>query len=400
MSQRLISRSSDLKRLRDEGYAVSIRAGHLVLDRIPYVDAKKRVGYGALVSELTLAGDVTAKPSTHVVHFSGDYPCNQSGDPIERIRSQSDARAISDGLTVHHSFSSKPAAGYLDYYDKMTTYARILSTPAAILDPSASPTPFPAIPDDAEDSVFSYVDTASSRAGVTDLSAKLETERVGIVGLGGTGSYVLDFVAKTPAREIHLFDGDPFSQHNAFRAPGAPSIEELQQRPKKVKYLSEQYSRMRRGIVAHDCFLCPANLHLLEGLTFVFLCLGDGEAKRPIVKSMEAKGTPFVDVGMGLVRAEDESLLGILRVTTSTRECRQHVYEKHRIPFADAGQADEYATNIQVAELNALNAALAVVKWKKLRGIYLDLDREHFCTYTIDGNTIANEDKLCQAPMP
>jgi tRNA A37 threonylcarbamoyladenosine dehydratase len=51
---------------------------------------------------------------------------------------------------------------------------------------------------------------------------------------GGTGSYVLDFVAKTPVKEIHLFDGDIFDQHNAFRAPGAPSGEELEQRLKKV----------------------------------------------------------------------------------------------------------------------------------------------------------------------
>lgn len=33
---------------------------------------------------------------------------------------------------------------------------------------------------------------------------------------------------------------------------------------------------------------------------------------------------------------------------------------------------DEYRANIQVSELNALNAALAVLRYKQLRGFYVD----------------------------
>jgi hypothetical protein len=57
----------------------------------------------------------------------------------------------------------------------------------------------------------------------------------------------------------------------------------------------------------------------------------------------------------------------------------------------------EYSTNIQIAELNALNAALAVIKWKKLAGFYQDLDFEHHCSYTIGGNMLRNEDVLAAA---
>ena len=39
----------------------------------------------------------------------------------------------------------------------------------------------------------------------------------------------------------------------------------------------------------------------------------------------------------------------------------------------------EYERNAQLAELNALNAALAVIKWKKIRGVYNDLERELNC---------------------
>ena len=42
--------------------------------------------------------------------------------------------------------------------------------------------------------------------------------------------------------------------------------------------------------------------------------------------------------------------------------------------------------------MNALNAVLAVIKWKKLRGFYRDLEREHHCTYTTDGNMLLNGD--------
>ena len=80
---------------------------------------------------------------------------------------------------------------------------------------------------------FRYMDTASGRAGIGAISEQLATGPVAIVGLGGTGSYILDLVAKTPVREIHLFDGDRFGQHNAFRSPGAPHIDTLRQTPPK-----------------------------------------------------------------------------------------------------------------------------------------------------------------------
>jgi hypothetical protein len=86
----------------------------------------------------------------------------------------------------------------------------------------------------------------------------------------------------------------------------------------------------------------------------------------------------------------DGSLGGILRVTTSTPGKRDHI-SAGRISFE--GKADDvYASNIQVADLNALNATLAVIKWKKIRGFYRDLEREHHSTYTTDGNMLLNGD--------
>ncbi len=389
MSLALINLSADLKRLRDEGYFVQIRSGFLIIREVPYVNAERQVRMGSLISSLTMAGDVTCKPDTHVVHFDGEYPCNPDGSPIHKIMHSSGDFNLGHGVTAKHQFSSKPASGYADYYEKMATYATILSGAAAVLKPQATPRLF-RTPDDDDDSVFNYTETASDRVGIGALTERLATEKLAIIGLGGTGSYILDLAAKTPVREIRLFDGDEFLQHNAFRSPGAPSIEELREAPKKVEYLKGIYSKMHRKIVAHGA-LAADNLHLLDGITFAFLSMDAGEAKRIVVDKLEALGVPFIDVGMGL-ELVDGSLGGIIRVTASTPAKRDHV-RKGRISFAGGGADDIYSSNIQVADLNALNAVLAVIKWKKLRGFYRDLEREHHCTYTTDGNLLLNGDQ-------
>ena len=250
---------------------------------------------------------------------------------------------------------------------------------------------FPVIELDEEESVFCYADTASSRAGITAITEKLALEKVAIVGLGGTGSYILDFVAKTPVGEIHLFDDDVFASHNAFRAPGAASICELRERPLKVTYFQKKYSNMRRRIVAHESAVSDANLDHFREMNFVFLALDGGEAKKLLVRTLEAFGIPFIDVGMGLYEV-DGALSGVLRVTTSTPGQRDHVWNKERIPFSDGAANNDYSHNIQIADLNALNASLAVIRWKKWCGFYVDPEKEHFSTYQVDGNVIANED--------
>lgn len=394
MSQQLISRSPDLKRLRDEGYDVEVRGGHLLIKRVPYVNSSKDIKFGTLVSTLSLTDNVTILPDTHVVNFAGDHPCHKDGSEIVQIKHSSNRQELDRGLVVDHMFSSKPTTGaYKDYYEKMTTYAAILASPAQSIDPAVTAKTFPVIESQEEESVFNYIDTASSRAGIAAVTRKLELRTIGIVGLGGTGSYVLDLVAKTPVREIHLFDGDTFSQHNAFRSPGAPSVDELRTQLQKVAYWKEQYSRMRRNIVAHDFYIDGSNVDCLREMEFVFLCLDRGGVKKLIVDKLEEWGTPFVDVGMG-IELVDEALYGVLRITTSTVKKREHVKAKNRIPFSDGDGNDDYARNIQIADLNALNATLAVIKWKKLSGFYGDFDKEYYSTYTIDGNMLVNEDRL------
>ncbi len=398
MSQQLINRSLDLKKLQDDGYEIEIRSNHLLLKNVPYLNSQRQVRRGTLVSTLTLAGDKTTTPDDHQTHFSGEVPCNEDGSPNSKILNQSTKRSLGPDVEIDHSFSAKPKENggrYEDYYQKMTTYVAILEGPAQAIDSSATAKTFAVISDEKE-SVFKYLDTASSRAGIGAVTAKLRGGKIGIIGLGGTGSYVLDQVAKTPVDEIHLFDGDIFLQHNAFRCPGAASIEDLSKQLNKAEYFGLLYSKMRSGIVVHPHEIGASNIELLKEMSFVFICIDNGPAKRVIVARLEEWKIPFVDVGIGVYLVDDK-LGGVIRVTTSSERKRKHIHEKQRISFGDAGDGNEYNKNIQIGDLNGLNAMLAVIKWKKMMGFYLDLEDEHFSTYTIDGNALCNEDKLDEA---
>lgn len=394
MSQRPIARSSDLSRLRAEGYTVSLVGGNLVVRDVPHVDSSGAVhDDGVLVMPLTLSGDTAQPPSDHTAYFAGHVPCDATGQPLHKIINNTNRKELAEGLTACCYFSAKPHTAthaYPNFYEKVSTYVGLISGPAQLVSPDVTAKRHRPVIAEADDGPFNYVDTASSRAGIDAISERVRGDRLGIVGLGGTGVYILDLVAKAPVVEIHTFDGDRFLTHNAFRGPGAPSIEELEAAPYKVDHFAATYARMHRGVVPHPYFIDEANVHELANLDFVFVAVDDGEAKKVIVDALEEFGVPFIDVGLG-VEEVDGKLTGIVRTTTSTAEKRGHVAA--RISFADPGGADDYRSNIQIAELNALNAALAVIRWKKLRGIYADLEGEFHSGYAIDGNHIVNDER-------
>lgn len=387
MSNSPISRNPDLQRLVAEGFELEIVADHLVVRNVPYVNERREIRLGSLVSELN---DATGKPDTHIIMFAGEIACDSLGAPLDKIIHQRSGSRIGTDLQIVCTFSSKPPGGYPDYYQKVTSYVRILEHEAQAIDPNANARTWRVIANTDGNSPFHYLDSASSRAGISAVTQKLVCENIGIVGLGGTGSYVLDLVAKTPVRQIHLFDGDKFGQHNAFRSPGAPSLEDLKAIPLKVDYWAGIYGRMHRGIVPHPVKITPDTVSLLQNMDFVFVCADAGTHKQALVEELERRGIPFVDTGMGLGLAED-TLHGMLTVTTSTPAKRDHF--RQRVSFVGDGEDNVYARNIQVADLNSLNAAMAVIKWKKLRGFYADLSREHFSNYMIAGNVLLSEDK-------
>jgi hypothetical protein len=187
----------------------------------------------------------------------------------------------------------------------------------------------------------------------------------------------------------YIFDGDHFLQHNSFRSPGAASEETLKKELKKVQYFKDEYSRLHRGIFAHPANVDATNMELITALDFVFVAIDNGNAREVIINNLLLNRVTFIDVGLG-INIVDNTLIGTTRVTTGSPEKFDHL--KDRLPIAETDNND-YNFNIQIADLNALNAVMAVIKWKKLVGFYQDLENEFHSSYSINVSEIFNEDR-------
>jgi hypothetical protein len=332
-------------------------------------------------------------PDNHQVWWTEEFPCFASGRPIEQISNENNQVTLFSGCTVRYRFSNKPEGltAFADHYSKLVHYVNLLQNQARAIDPSIDARTFrPPPAASASPSPFRYEDSASARAEIQRTSARLAQSRVAVVGLGGTGSYVLDQLAKTPVSEIHLFDGDLFLQHNAFRSPGAATLEELTQQPPKTEYFQRKYSAMHAGIVSHPYNLAEANVNELEGFDFAFVCVDQGRARKLLFDYLMSRGIPMIDVGMNLQAvSENSKLVGSCRYTLCTRE--QHDHFATYAPTAEDDQDVLYRQNVQIADMNALNALLAVMRWKQHLGFYQDDFGVHNATFSVNSMSLARD---------
>lgn len=396
MSRLLISRNPCLERLVEEGYELEFRPGYLLVHAVPYVTAERQVAYGTLVSELSMDSPYTVgRPSTHQVHFIGDHPHYADGRLLTPVQHSSGDFQLGDGLHAHHHFSHKrkDARGrwidYEDYYVKIKTYVRAISDQAKIIDEHATAKTFKVARWSDDTTPFLYSDTASPRAGILAVNERAAHLKVAIVGLGGTGGYVLDFLAPTYVAEIHLFDGDYLHQHNAFRAPGAIAADTLNRRLRKVEWFSEHYGHFRQGVIPHAEMIHEGNVDCLAAFDYVFICIDSGSARSLIIDRLRESSAVIIDCGMGMqVTPHEQTLWGTLRVTTSTPATRGEA--ARLMPLADR-EDDLYRSNIQVIELNAMNAAMAVARWKRIVGMFADDRQEVESTYSTVLSQLSNK---------
>jgi hypothetical protein len=371
MFHQLVSHNDDIRRLVDRGYAVAFDTNnYLVVRDIPYLDNQRKLQVGAIVSKFVDAGQDRIVQEDHQIFFAGSVPYGLDGKPIPNLGGGSTTLALGDAskdVTVQRSFSNKPPGSgkFADFYEKIENYVTIISGPAIELH-SANPLTFRLVEDAKSTSPFKIRDTLTSRAEIGDLAAKFLDDVVAVIGLGGTGAYLLDFLVKTAVREIRSFDLDRYHGHTAYRSPGKLDVEEIGKT--KAEVYQARYESFRTGFTAKPKYIdntCADDLH---GVTFAFVCVDKGSSRAAIFELLIGMGIPYIDVGMGLDRNHG-ALNGMLRTTYYSAAGAPMVRDKRLADLSDDPE-NLYRTNIQIAELNALNACLAIIRFKQLRGYY------------------------------
>lgn len=357
----------------EKGYAVAFDGPHLIVRDIPYLDAAGALHWAALVAKLVFVDEVRVVQDDHQIYFSGAVPHNMDGTPVQNLaggRHTFPLSKSSDDVVVQRSFSNKPRSTgkFENFFDKIESYVALVAGPAMSRH-NVSPYTFRIVESEQEPSVFKFQDTLTSRAEITELSRRFAHEVVAIIGLGGTGSFVLDYIVKTPVKEVRAFDLDPFHVHNAFRSPGRLGASELGK--SKAEVYADRYDNFRHGLALLPKMLGTASACDLDGVTFAFVCVDKGSARAEVFQMLIERGVPFIDVGMGPALSKQGPIKGMLRTTYYPPGKAAELLASGHAEIRDAPE-DVYRTNIQLAELNALNASIAVIRFKQLRGFYVD----------------------------
>jgi molybdopterin/thiamine biosynthesis adenylyltransferase len=393
MSADLISRDPHLKRLRDEGFELELRdESVLLVHNVPYVMHDKSLGRAMLVCTLSLdAAGLTSTPqSDHTMWFTGETPCHRDGTPMINVINSSSKATVGSDIKVCHYLSSKPegTGRYENIYDKVVTYESHLGGAARSHDKAANARTGVMLASKEDDSPFAIPDSASARYGIAIANRK-PNGHIAIIGLGGTGAYLLDLAAKTRVAEIHIYDDDQLLNHNLFRSPGAPELALAKDFPRKVDYYAALYARMHKGVKPHPVRVTAENIGEFGSYDFVFVCVDKGSSRRVIVEGLFRLGIPFVDTGIGL-GLDENTLDGCARATFIAPGTPWDEVAAY-LSFGDDDEgADVYGSEIQIAELNSLNAIMAIMRWKRWLTFYRDERNERNATYMIEGNNITN----------
>ena len=377
-----------IQRLVDEGYEVTIDGGYLIVDRIPYVTSAREIAWGALICPYRSVDGVPQLDNDHQCWFTGSMPHRADGTPLEGpLVSDKQAQMIAN-RPVQMRFSSKPEpiGDFFDnHYNKVTHYIRKVSRHAWDIDPAVSATSVGSYRRRVVPSVFHYANDAIAQGGLDAITDKVSLRRVCIVGVGGTGSYLLDALAKEEIERIDLYDHDVIEPKNPFRMPGAMSCENACAGHYKASWLASCYAVMRTGVTGYPQQIDAGNVAELAGADFVFIAVDHGPSRGVIARFLVEQRIPFIDVGIGVdKRADVAALIARARVTLVTPDTAHLVDD---LPTAD-DSAEAVYNNIQVLEINALNAMLAVIRFKQYLGFYTADEHPDVIKYVSSWNAL------------
>lgn len=229
--------------------------------------------------------------------------------------------------------------------------------------------------------IFEFEMDGEDARDMKDWRDHARAQRIGIVGLGGVGLWILDLMSKTEVVEIKVWDGDKIEGRNLMRAPGWASCDAIGKT--KAEYYTEQYRRMRRGISAHGRYWQAEEEDCFKDLDFVFIAVDKTETRSALCENLEDRGIPFIDVGMG-IELRDGQVRGSCQVFFSGEDPGRW---RIGIPTVEGLGEQEYR-KLQLPDLGALNAALAVGLWRRHIGQYATEEKDWLIRYGIENNDL------------
>lgn len=372
----------DLRQLVEKRYSLSIISSNVVVNDVFYLDEKGECHKGKLAAALNLPTPETlGAPHNHQMYWSGSQPYYLDGSPIPLGTGGPVNVTVGDTVyTRNLSIKPSPTTSYSTYSEMIEHYVALISAPAQS---KHKVTPLTGVmydvPEDA--SPFKVQDTFSAKAEILDLNKLLADDQIAIIGLGGTGSFVLDFMVKTPVKAIDAYDFDIFAVHNGFRSPGEVPFDDFGK--PKIELYRRKYEPFRHRLNLHNKRIGIGDEALFANTTFAFVCIDDGESREEICNMLIGLGIPFIDVGMGIEK-EGSGLDGLIRTTLFTKGSSAVAIKE--VPFDRRDQNNIYRVFVQIAELNALNAAIAVIRYKQLRGFYFD-ERHYYQNFISLGSS-------------
>jgi hypothetical protein len=155
------------------------------------------------------------------------------------------------------------------------------------------------------------------RALGSNMQGLIESLRIGIVGLGGTGSIIAEQLARIGIKHLTIVDHDEFEPSNWSRLYGSV-WKDVIGRKSKVTIVSAHLKKISSQMDISSIkasVMTKRVLMSLAGCDIIFSCL-DRHAPRAVLNELSYQCyVPVIDVGVGLIKDKNDVLGGSIRAT-------------------------------------------------------------------------------------
>lgn len=338
------------------GYCISRTQNEVIASGVPYRKYDGQIGRCQVMvrsqpgSDIPVPGFGNAPHTARVIGVEAGFVYNRNGEKIGNIIEHGDDWCT---LSIKYGTTENPKE-YQDVWDQLLHYVYVISE-----------------------------EGAADRMQMKEWHEKLNDETVGIVGLGGTGSYILDLVCKSGIEKIIIWDGDRLEERNTRRGIGAAKQWQDKIGQYKAEVFGERYSDDRYEIEFCCRNFTEHETERLRDVTFLFIAVDQSASRNEIRMAANTAKVPYIDVGLGFVVDQGTVTGGCQSVICDGNE----VQARELINDGCIAGGEQAYRMVHLSEMHALNAALAVMMWRRFRGQYRNTG-DVLSRYDADWNTL------------